>query len=39
LTAAQLAMLKSGGVVTVTSSVTNAPVYGTHSHDVTVACM
>jgi len=39
LTAAQLATLKSGGSVTVTSTVTNAAPFGAHSHDVTLACM
>ena len=39
LTATQLATLKAGGTVTVTSSVTNAPTFGSHSHAVTVGCM
>jgi hypothetical protein len=39
LTVAQLAKLKAGQSVTVTSSVTNAPSIGSHSHDVTVSCM
>ena len=39
LTPAQLAQLKAGGSVTVTSTVTNAPAIGSHSHDVTVSCM
>jgi hypothetical protein len=39
LTAAQLATVRGGGTVTVTSTVTNAPVFGSHSHDVTVTCV
>jgi hypothetical protein len=39
LTAAQLATLKGGGTVTVTSTVTNAPTFGSHAHTVTVGCM
>jgi hypothetical protein len=39
LTAAQLATVKGGGTVTVTSTVTDAAGFGSHSHDVTVACM
>ena len=39
LTAAQLAQLKAGQTVTVTSTVTDAPSIGSHSHDVTVSCM
>lgn len=39
LTAADLAQLKSGGTVTVVSSVTDAPGFGAHSHGVTVTCM
>ena len=38
LTAAQLAALKAGQVVTVTSTVTDAPVYGSHSHNLTISC-
>jgi hypothetical protein len=39
LSAADLATLKTGGTVTVTSSVTDAPGFGAHSHSVTVTCM
>jgi hypothetical protein len=39
LTAAQLAQLKAGMVVTVTSSATDAPGIGLHSHVLTVSCM
>ena len=39
LSPAQLAQLKAGQSVTVTSTVTNAPSFGSHSHDVTVSCM
>jgi hypothetical protein len=38
LTAAQLAALKAGQVVTVTSTVTDAPPFGPHSHNLTVSC-
>ena len=38
LTAAQLAALKAGQVVTVTSTVTDAPTFGSHSHNLTVSC-
>jgi len=39
LSVAQLVKLKAGQSVTVTSSVTDAPGFGSHSHDVTVSCM
>jgi len=39
LTPAQLAQLKAGQSVTVTSTVTNAAGFGSHSHDVTVSCI
>ena len=39
LTPAQLAQLKAGQSVTVTSTVTDAAGFGSHSHDVTVTCM
>ena len=39
LTAAELAQLQAGGTVMVTSSVTDAPGYGAHSHSLTVTCM
>ncbi|MFI4928661.1 MAG: hypothetical protein ACHP83_00350 [Burkholderiales bacterium] len=39
LSPAQLAQLKAGQSVTVTSTVTNAPSFGSHSHDVTINCM
>jgi len=39
LTAAELAMIKAGGSVTVTSTTTNVAPFGAHSHDVTVNCM
>ncbi|HEY6353837.1 MAG TPA: hypothetical protein VIY30_05060 [Burkholderiaceae bacterium] len=39
LSPAQLAQLKAGGSVTVTSTVTNAPTFGSHSHDVTISCI
>jgi hypothetical protein len=34
-----LAQLNSGGAVTVVSSVTDAPTFGSHSHGVTVTCV
>jgi hypothetical protein len=34
-----LAQLNSGGSVTVVSSVTDAPTFGSHSHGVTVTCV
>ncbi len=34
-----LALLNSGGTVTVVSSVTDAPTFGLHSHGVTVTCV
>ena len=39
LNAADFALLRSGGSVTVTSSVTDAAGIGSHSHAVTVTCM
>jgi hypothetical protein len=39
LTPADLAQIKSGGTVTVVSSVTDAPILGSHSHGLTVSCM
>jgi hypothetical protein len=39
LTVAQLTQLKAGQSVTVTSSPTDAPPFGLHSHDVIVSCM
>ena len=39
LTPAELAQLKAGQSVTVTSTVTNASGFGSHSHGVTVSCM
>ena len=38
LTAAQLAQLKAGQSVTVTSTTTDAPPFGPHSHVVTASC-
>jgi hypothetical protein len=38
LITAQLAALKAGQVVTATSTVTDAPSFGSHSHSVTVSC-
>jgi hypothetical protein len=38
LSAAQLATLKAGGSVTVTSTSTDAPGIGPHTHDVMVTC-
>ena len=34
-----LAQLNSGGTVTVVSSMTDAPTFGSHSHGVTVTCV
>jgi hypothetical protein len=39
LSPADLAQLNSGGTVTVVSSVTDAPPFGSHSHAVTVTCV
>jgi len=39
LTVAQLTKLKAGQSVTATSTVTSAPGFGSHAHDVTVSCM
>ena len=39
LTPADLAQLNAGGSVTEVSSVTDAPVFGSHSHGVTVTCV
>ena len=39
LTPAQLATLKGGGTVVVSSTVTTAAGFGSHNHDVTVTCM
>jgi hypothetical protein len=39
LSPADLAQLDSGGTVTVVSSVTDAPTFGSHSHGVTVTCV
>ena len=39
LSAADLAQLNSGGTVTVESSVTDTPDFGSHSHSVTVSCV
>jgi hypothetical protein len=39
LSAADLAQLNAGGAVTVVSSVTDAPTFGSHSHGVTVTCV
>ena len=39
LSPADLAQIKNGGTVTIVSSVTDAPGFGSHSHGVTVSCM
>ena len=39
LSPTQLAMLKAGDQVVVTSTVTEAAPYGVHSHDVAISCM
>ena len=39
LSPADLAQLNSGGTVTVVSSVTDTPDFGSHSHGVTVTCV
>jgi hypothetical protein len=39
LSAADLAQLNSGGTVTVESSGTDTPDFGSHSHSVTVSCV